>query len=202
MKLVISPTSPFARKARIAMMDKKIECETVVDISWEPTTAVPGLNPLGKIPVLVLDDESTLFDSRVIVEYFDSMSPVAKLIPENGRPRIAVKRWEALADGINDAAATIFIERKRPAERQDDGWITRQQGKIERGLAVLAEELGDKPWCTGETYNLADISVGCTLGYLELRFAEINWRSKYPNLAALSEKLSQRPSFIETVPKI
>lgn len=202
MKLVISLTSPFARKARIAMMDKKIECETVVDIPWEPNTAVPELNPLGKIPVLVLDDESTLFDSRVIVEYFDSMSPVAKLIPENGRPRIVVKRWEALADGISDAAATIFIERKRPPERQDDNWISRQQGKIERGLAVLAEELGDKPWCTGESYNLADISIGCTLGYLELRFAEINWRKKYPNLAALSEKLSQRPSFIETVPKI
>lgn len=201
MKLVISPTSPFARKARIAMMDKKIECETVVDIPWEPTTAVPGLNPLGKIPVLVLDDESTLFDSRVIVEYFDSMSPVAKLIPENGRPRIVVKRWEALADGISDAAAMIFIERRRPLERQDDSWIGRQQSKIERGLAVLAEELGDKPWCIGETYNLADIAVGCTLGYLELRFAEINWRRKYPNLAALSEKLSQRPSFIETVPK-
>lgn len=201
MKLVVSPTSPFARKARIAMMDKKIECETVFDIPWDASTSVPQYNPLGKIPVLILDDDSTLFDSRVIVEYFDSMSPVAKLIPENGRPRIAVKRWEALADGISDAAATIFIERKRSAERQDNDWIARQYGKIERGLAVLAEDLGDKPWCTDDAYNLADIAVGCTLGYLDLRFEDIKWRRKYSNLAALSEKLAQRPSFIETAPK-
>lgn len=202
MKLVISPTSPFARKARIAVMEKKIECEILVDIPWEASTSVPQYNPLGKIPVLILDDESTLFDSRVIVEYFDSMSPVAKLIPENGRPRLAVKRWEALADGISDAAATIFIERKRPSERQDGGWIARQQTKIERGLKGLAEDLGDKTWCTGEAYNLADIAVGCTLGYLDLRFSEINWRHQYSNLAALSEKLAQRPSFIETVPQV
>lgn len=202
MKLVISPTSPFARKTRIAMMEKKIECETLIDIPWEAQTSVPKYNPLGKIPVLILDDETTLFDSRVIVEYFDSMSPVAKLIPENGRPRIAVKRWEALADGISDAAATIFVERKRPSERQDSGWIARQQGKIERGLAALAEDLGDKTSCTDDAYNLADIAVGCTLGYLELRFAEINWRRQYPNLSALSEKLALRPSFIETAPQV
>lgn len=202
MKLVISPTSPFVRKTRIAMMEKKIECETLIDIPWEAQTSVPKYNPLGKIPVLILDDDTTLFDSRVIVEYFDSMSPVAKLIPENGRPRIAVKRWEALADGISDAAATIFIERKRPSERQDSDWIARQQGKIERGLAALADDLGDKTSCTDDAYNLADIAVGCTLGYLELRFAEINWRRQYPNLSALSEKLALRPSFIETAPQV
>ena len=200
MKLVISLTSPFARKARIAMMDKKIDCETLVDIPWEATTEVPKYNPLGKIPVLILDDESTLYDSRVIVEYFDAMSPVARLIPENGRPRLVVKRWEALADGISDAAATIFLERKRAAERQDENWIVRQQGKIDRGLAALSDELGDKPWCTGEAYNLADIAVGCALGYLDLRFPQIKWRKRHANLAALSEKLAQRASFIETIP--
>lgn len=200
MKLVISLTSPFARKARIAMMDKKIDCETLVDIPWEATTEVPKYNPLGKIPVLILDDESTLYDSRVIVEYFDAMSPVARLIPENGRPRLVVKRWEALADGISDAAATIFLERKRAAERQDENWIARQQGKIDRGLAALSDELGDKPWCTGEAYNLADIAVGCALGYLDLRFPQIKWRKRHANLAALSEKLAQRASFIETIP--
>lgn len=182
------------------MMDKKIDCETLVDIPWEATTEVPKYNPLGKIPVLILDDESTLYDSRVIVEYFDVMSPVARLIPENGRPRLVVKRWEALADGISDAAATIFLERKRAAERQDENWIVRQQGKIDRGLAALSDELGDKPWCTGEAYNLADIAVGCALGYLDLRFPEIKWRKRHANLAALSEKLAQRPSFIETIP--
>lgn len=200
MKLVISLTSPFARKARIAMMDKKIDCETLVDIPWETDTKVPKFNPLGKIPVLILDDESTLYDSRVIVEYFDVMSPVARLIPESGRARLIVKRWEALADGISDAAATIFLERKRPAERQDSGWIERQQAKIDRGLAALSAELGDKAWCTGEAYNLADIAVGCALGYLDLRFPEIKWRKRHANLSALNKKLEQRASFSETKP--
>lgn len=200
MKLVISLTSPFARKTRIAMMDKKIDCETLVDIPWEAHTEVPKYNPLGKIPVLILDDESTLYDSRVIVEHFDVMSPVARLIPESGRARLIVKRWEALADGISDAAATIFLERKRPAARQDPAWIERQQAKIDRGLAALSAELGDKAWCTGDTYNLADIAVGCALGYLDLRFPEIKWRKRHPNLAALNKKLEQRASFSETKP--
>lgn len=202
MKLVISLTSPFARKARIAMMDKKIDCETLVDTPWEANTEVPKYNPLGKIPVLILDDESTLYDSRVIVEYLDAMSPVARLIPESGRARLIVKRWEALADGISDAAATIFLERKRPAERQDPGWIERQQAKIDRGLAALSAELGDKAWCTGEAYNLADIAVGCALGYLDLRFPEIKWRKRHANLAALNKKLEQRASFSETKPPV
>ena len=146
MKLVISLTSPFARKARIAMMDKKIDCETLVDIPWEANNEVPKYNPLGKIPVLILDDESTLYDSRVIVEYFDVMSPVARLIPENGRPRLVVKRWEALADGISDAAATIFLERKRAAERQDDRrGAERDRLAGERRLDPGVEHVDRKP---------------------------------------------------------
>jgi glutathione S-transferase len=201
MKLIASLTSPFARKVRIVLFEKRIECPLVVDIPWNADTQVPAYNPLGKVPVLVLDDGSTLFDSRVIVEYLDHVSPVSQLIPRDHRQAVQVKRWEALADGIADAAANIFIERRRAAELQSADWIARQRGKIDAGLAAMSAELGDRAWCNGEGYTLADIAVGCALGYLELRFAEIDWRTQYPNLARLADKLAQRPAFAETVPQ-
>ncbi len=118
MKLLASLTSPYARKVRIALAEKKIEYALVEDSPWDASDAIADFNPLGKIPVLVLDDGTTLFDSRVIVEYLDAVSPVSRLIPEPSRQRIAVKRWEALADGICDAAMLITQERKRAARQQ------------------------------------------------------------------------------------
>ncbi len=200
MKLIMSLTSPFARKVRIVMAEKRIEYEPVVDIPWDAGTHVPDFNPLGKVPVLVLDDGHTLFDSRVIVEYLDTITPVSRLIPEENRPRIAVRRWEALADGVADAASAIFLERKRPESQQSREWIARQEQKVQRGLEVMADELGDKNWCTGEFFNLSDIAVGCALGYLDLRFPEIEWRKAHPVLARLADKLSQRPPFKDTLP--
>ena len=200
MKLIMTPTSPFARKVRIVLAEKHIECEQVVDSPWEANTRVSDYNPLGMIPVLVLDDEHTLFDSRVIVEYLDTASPVSQLIPKDNRQRLAVRRWEALADGISDAAAAIYIEKKRPESQQSPEWIIRQEQKVFRGLEAIAEELGDKSWCTGEFFNLSDIATGCAMGYLDLRFPEIEWRRAHPVLARLADKLSQRPSFKETLP--
>jgi glutathione S-transferase len=200
MKLILTLTSPFARKVRIAMAEKKIEYEMVVDIPWEAATHVPEFNPLGKVPVLVMDDGTTLFDSRVIVEYLDMVSPVHRLIPESVRQRIQVRRWEALADGISEAAAAIFLENKRPEAQRSPEWIARQQQKVDLGLKAFAEELGDKSWCTGDAYNLSDIAVGCAFGYLDLRFPEIEWRRAYPTLARLADKLSQRQTFIDTEP--
>jgi glutathione S-transferase len=200
MKLIASLTSPFARKVRIVLAEKRIEYELVVDIPWTADTHVPEFNPLGKVPVLVMDDASTLFDSRVIVEYLDSMTPVGRLIPDENRPRIHVRRWEALADGVADAAAAIFIEKKRPEEKQSADWLVRQEQKVFKGLEAISEELGDKSWCTGDLYNLADIAVGCTLGYLDLRFPEIEWRKAHPNLARLADKLGQRQAFKDTLP--
>ena len=200
MKLIITLTSPFARKVRIVMAEKRIEYEPVVDIPWDAGTHVPDFNPLGKVPVLVLDDGHTLFDSRVIVEYLDTITPVSRLIPDGNRQRIAVRRWEALADGISDAASAIFMEKKRPEPQQSREWIVRQEQKVFRGLEALSEDLGDKNWCTGEFFNLSDIAVGCALGYLDLRFPEIEWRKAHPVLARLADKLSQRQSFKDTLP--
>jgi glutathione S-transferase len=161
---------------------------------------VPQFNPLGKIPVLMLDDDTALYDSRVIVEYLDNVSPVSRLIPEPARQRIVVRRWEALADGMCDAAAGIVQERKRPARQQSAEYIERQQRKMSAGLEEMGRELADRLWCNGEAYTLADIAAGCMLGYLDLRHPEIPWRSEYPNLARHAEKLARRASFADTVP--
>jgi glutathione S-transferase len=202
MKLYTSPTSPYARKVRVVLAEKKIECDYIDDNPWVEETVVPQFNPLGKIPVLILDDGTPLYDSRVIVEYLDNVSPVSRLIPEPSRQRIAVRRWEALADGICDAAITIVREQKRPAKQQSEDWIDRHFQKIQRGVEELAKELEDRTWCYGETYSLADIATGCSLGYLDLRHPAIDWRAEYPNLVKLADKLAKRSSFAETVPPL
>ena len=200
MKLIAAPTSPYSRKVRIVLAEKHIEYELVVDNPNEAATRVPDFNPLGKIPVLVLDDDTTLFDSRVIVEYLDSASPVGRLIPDDTRRRIQVRRWEALADGCTDAAITIVYEKRRPAGKQSAEWMARQQGKVDRALQAMSDALGDRAGCSSEPYNLADIAVGCALGYLDLRMPDLNWRKLYPNLGKLFDKLSKRASFKDTVP--
>jgi glutathione S-transferase len=200
MKLVGSLTSPFVRKVRIVLSEKRIVYDFDVDIPWESDTRVAEHNPLGKVPILIMDDGTTLYDSRVIVDYLDSANPVSRLMPEFNRERSMVKRWEALADGISDAATTIFLERARPESLQSTEWISRQQKKAMLGLEVAARDLGDKKWCEGNVYTLADIALGCTLGYLSFRFPEMKWRM-FPNLVRLVDALEERTSFIETAPK-
>lgn len=201
MKLIGSLTSPFVRKVRIVASEKHIDLEFIVDVPWNPDTKVSEFNPLGKVPVLVLDDGSTLFDSRVIAEYLDTVTPVSRLIPEGNRQRIAVRRWEALADGVTDSAALIFIERaQRAPEHQSQAWIERQEQSVRLGLEAMSAELGEKKWCTGDLMNLADITVGCTLGYLDFRFPDNQWRTQYPNLAKLADRLNLLTPFKDTVP--
>lgn len=200
MKLIGTATSPYTRKTRVVLAEKRIDYEFIVDPPYDAATGVTRYNPLGKIPVLVLDDATTLFDSRVIVEYLDNASPVTKLLPEDTRHRIQARRWEALADGCTDAVVAIVMEKRRPAELQHAAWLERQQDKIARALHTMSEELGSRSWCCGGFFNLADIAVGCCLGFLDLRLPEVDWRGTYPNLARLAEKLAQRPSFADTVP--
>lgn len=200
MKLIASLTSPFARKVRIVAAEKHIEYELVVDVPWDPDTKVPEYNPLGKVPVWVFEDGKTLFDSRVIVEYLDSVSPVCHLIPTDARARITVKRCEALADGVSDAAALAYLERKRPEQHQDPVWIERQLGKVNAGLAAMSKELGMNNWCQGDTFTLADIAWGCTLGYLEFRFPELDWRRAHPLLSEYYDRIMRRPAFADTAP--
>lgn len=201
MKLIASLTSPYVRKIRIVLAEKKIDCDLVLDSPWVEGNQVSAFNPLGKIPVLVLDDGSTLYDSRVIAEYLDTVAPNNRLIPASGRERISVKRWEALADGVLDAAVAAFLESKRPDGERSPSWLERQRGKVNQALKVMSDDLGEQAWCHGNSLSLADIAVGCALGYVSFRLGDIRWGEQYPNLSQFYEKLMQRPAFAETAPQ-
>lgn len=200
MKLVTSLTSPYGRKVRIVLQEKKIPFQLQVENPWQADSVVSSLNPLGKVPVLVLEGGESVFDSRVIVEYLDHVSPVAHLIPGEPKTRMVVRGVEALADGVTDAAVAIVLERKRTSEQQSSDWLLLQEKTLFRGLEALSEALGEKPWYLGNSMTLADIACGCMLGYLDLRLPEIDWRAAHANLARLADKLATRASFLDTLP--
>lgn len=203
LKLIGSNTSPYVRKVRVVMAEKKLDYTYVVEDVMAANTTITHYNPLGKVPCLVLEGGEAIFDSRVIVEYLDALSPVGKLIPPSGRERAEVKTWEALADGLLDAALLVRMEMTWPgrtAEQRSQAWIDRQMGKIHAALSAISHGLSDKPFCCGIHLSLADIAVGAALGYLDFRFPDVNWRDTHPNLAKLHEKLLQRASFQQTVP--
>ncbi|HEY7985839.1 MAG TPA: glutathione S-transferase N-terminal domain-containing protein [Methylophilaceae bacterium] len=198
MKLFVTPNSPYARKVRVVLIEKRIECELVeVDLS-SPDSPLLSHNPLAKVPTLLLDDGTALYDSPVITEYLDKKTPVMHLIP--AARRIEVRRWEALADGICDAAVAVVMEGRREESKRDEQLIARQQAKVSRGLRVLSEDLGGDKWCVGNSFGLADIAVGCALAYLGARMPATDWREMYPNLAALYARVQERPSFASTTP--
>lgn len=202
MKLIGALTSPYVRKVRIVMAEKKLEYQLELEDVWA-SDAILKANPLGKVPCLVLEGGEAVFDSRVIVEYVDTLSPVGKLIPERGRERAEVRTWEALADGLLDAAILARLEQTwsgRTAAQRSAAWTDRQLGRIAAALAAMSRGLNEKAWCSGNHFSLADIAVGCALGYLDLRFPAIDWRGAHPNLLRLHAKLATRPSFIDTAP--
>jgi glutathione S-transferase len=202
MKLIGSLGSPYVRKVRIVMAEKKLDYEFVLEDVWASDTKIQEFNPLGKVPCLIMEDGGAMFDSRVIVEYLDTLSPVGKLVPPNGRERAEVKCWEALADGVVDAAILVRLEKTRRAEhQQSQEWIQRQMDKLHAGLKAMSAGLKEKPYCTGNHYTLADVAVGGALGYLNFRFPEIQWRDDYANLGKLFDKLAERPSFKDTAPQ-
>ena len=204
MKLIGSLTSPYVRKVRIVMAEKKLDYQHELEDVWA-NDKIMASNPLGKVPCLVLAGGEALFDSRVIVEYLDTRSPVSRLIPEGSRERIEVRTWEALADGIVDAAILARLEQTWPgrtAEQRSTAWVDRQLHKVNAAVDSVSTGLADKPWCSGIHLSLADIAVGCALGYLGFRFPQIAWREKHANLAKLADKLNGRQSFIDTLPPV
>jgi glutathione S-transferase len=202
MKLIGSLASPYVRKVRVVMAEKRLDYEYVLENVWQADTKIHEVNPLAKVPCLVMEDGGAMFDSRVIVEYLDTLTPVGKLIPTQGRERAGVKCWEALADGILDAAILVRLEKtQRPAAQQSKEWVNRQMQKVHAGLKAMSEGLTETPFCAGNQFTLADVAVGCALGWLLFRFPDIDWKTDYPNLDKLFEKLSERPSFKDTVPQ-
>jgi glutathione S-transferase len=203
MKLIGSLTSPYVRKVRIVMAEKKLDYRLELEDVWSADTRITAANPLGKVPCLVMEGGEAVFDSRVIVEYVDTLSPVSRLIPASGRERAEVRTWEALADGLLDASIAARLEQTWPGRtdaQRSPAWIDRHLAKIHAALKAMSLGLGEKAWCAGIHFSLADIAVGVALGYLDFRFPQIDWREPYPNLARLHEKLAQRQSFIDTAP--
>ena len=204
MKLIGNFTSPYVRKVRVVMAEKKLDYQLVQDDVWSNDTHIGEFNPLGKVPCLVMEGGEALFDSRVIVEHLDVLSPVGKLIPPSGRERIEVRTWEALADGLCDAGMLARLEDtwagRAPGERSP-AWIEYQLRKIDASLDAMGRGLGERSWCAGNHFTLADIAVGCALDWLSFRFAQIDWRARHANVARLVERLAQRPSFIDTAPR-
>ena len=201
MKLLYTINSPYARKVRIVAAEKHIEMALEEVVLSAPDCPVKQYNPLGKVPVLVLADGDSLYDSRVIVEYLDNRTPLAHLIPQDPGAKIKVRRWEALADGVCDAAVAVMLEQRKPAQVQDAAFITRQMDKVTLGLQTLNNDLGKNPWCVNSMFSLADIAVGCMLGYVNLRFsAVVNLATEYPNLERLHTSLLKRQSFKDSLP--
>ncbi len=203
MKLIGSNASPYVRKVRVVMVEKKLDFVFVTEDVWAAQTTIADSNPLGKVPCLIMEGGEALFDSRVIVDYLDTLSPVGKLIPSVGRERAEVKTWEALADGVLDAAILARLEATwagRAQAERSQAWMDRQLGKIDASLKAMSRGLGDKAFCAGIYLTLADIAVGCALGYLDFRFPQINWRKDYANLQKLYDKLMLRASFVDTQP--
>lgn len=202
MKLIGSLASPYVRKVRVVLAEKKLDYEMALENVWSADTAIHLVNPLGKVPCLVLEDGYVMYDSRVIVEYLDTLTPACNLLPPDGRERMEIKNWEALADGVLDAGVAVRLERtQRPPELQSSAYIERHLAKLTRGLASLSGRLGASPWCAGPHYSLADVAVGCALGWLDFRFPDIDWRTPHPNLARLHDRLHERAAFRDSMPQ-
>ena len=200
MKLLGTNTSPYVRKARLVLLEKNISHEYLIDAPREPGSQVARVNPLGRIPALILDDETCVYDSPVIAEYADTLNDTPILIPRtNALERMRVKRWEALADGIMDSAVAVRTESIRPAEKQEANTISLHNKAITRALDHAAEQLGQHEWSEGASITLADLALVSALIYLDLRQAERDWRAAHPNLAAWFARVSKRASVRATL---
>jgi glutathione S-transferase len=204
MKLIGALSSPYVRKVRMVLAEKKLDYQFMPENVWSDLTQIAASNPLGKVPCLIMEGGESVFDSRVIVEYIDTLSPVGKLIPAAGRERAEVKTWEALADGLLDASILARLESTwagRSETERSAAWIARQMEKVTLALQAMERGLGDKAFCSGIHMSLSDIAVVCALGYLDFRFPQIDWRSNHPSLHKLHDKMALRASFIDTQPQ-
>jgi glutathione S-transferase len=196
-KLISATPSPYARKVRIALIEKGIPFEMQTEVPWHEATATPTYNPLEKLPVLVLPDGTGIYESRFILEWLEVKHPNPRLLPDTPEEILAARQVEVIADGICDAVVLLFFERQR--EAPSEPWIARQRRKVEGGVRALAEREGEG-FLVGGRFGLADIAAGTALRYLAVRFQEFDWGAMYPALAAMSARLEARPSFGATTP--
>jgi glutathione S-transferase len=200
LKLISATPSPYARKVRIALAEKGLPFELLTEVPWDSTTATPKYNPLEKLPVLILADGPSVYESSFIMQFLELKYPETPLLPPDVDGILAARRVEVLCDGVCDAVVLTFFERMRAAGGQSPEWQARQRRKIDGGVREMARLIGRRTFAVGDTFGLGDIAVGTALGYLAVRFKEFEWRTLYPDLAAYAAALERRPSFAATVP--
>jgi glutathione S-transferase len=200
MKLLSATPSPYARKVRIALAEKRVSFELVTEIPWHAETSTPRYNPLEKLPVLILDDGSSVYDSAYILQWLELKYPEPSLFPPNADEMLAARKLEVLCDGVCDAVVLSLFERMRGAGHSSAEWLARQRRKIEGGMREVARLVGGCAFAVGDRFTLGDIAAGTVCGYVSLRFSEFDWRSAYPELADYSERIEQRASFQATSP--
>ena len=198
-RLISATPSPYARKVRIALAEKSLQFELLTEVPWDSSTTTPKFNPLEKLPILLLEDGSSVYESSYILQYLELKHPATPLLPPDADGILAARKLEVLCDGVCDALVLTFFERMR-GEGASGQWLARQRRKIDGGLREIARLAGDREWTVGDQFSLGDIAAGVVVGYVTVRFPEIAWRTDYPNLAALSDRLEQRPSFMNSVP--
>ena len=202
LRLISATPSPYARKVRIALVEKNIAFELVTEVPWDSTTQTPQYNPLEKLPVLILDSGKSVYESHYILEFIEAKytSDLPLLPKDDVDGWLFAKQIEVVADGICDALVLLFFEKQREDGKRSEEWIARQQRKVDGGLKALADWIGGKRFFVDNAFGLADIAAGSVLGYLKVRFPEHPWRETYPQLARYSEDLEQRQSFKDTIP--
>ena len=201
MKLITATPSPFARKVRVALLEKNISYEEIIDIPWNLDTKTNGINPLGKIPILLIKDQEPLFDSKVINQYLDYLEPNPLLYPRSFQENISARLLETVADGICDSIVLVFLENSRNKDLRSKNWIKRQEKKIFEGVEYLSNYLKEKKFFVGNNFSIADVSCFSCLEYIDLRFPKFEWRNKYKNLNKYWNIHKIRDSFKKTKPK-
>lgn len=204
-KLISATPSPYARKVRIALIEKGLPFELITEVPWDATTQTPKYNPLEKLPILICPDGTSVYESRFILEYLELKHPEAPLLPGDVDGIIAAKRLEVLCDGACDAFVLLFMERARAPDKQSGPWMDRQRRKIDGGLKEIERLTGGRDpakgaFAVGNNFSLGDIAAGTVFKYLSVRWPDYDMRTAYPALAAFSDALEQRSSFKATVP--
>jgi len=188
--LISATPSPFARKVRIALAEKQLPFALVTEVPWHSTTQTPIFNPLEKLPVLILEDGSAIYDSTFILDFLELKYPQIPLLPADANGIIAAKRLDVLCNGICDALVLLFFERARDEGKRSMEWMARQNRKI----------TGTREYAVGDRFTIGDIAAATAVGYLSVRYPDLQWRTDYPNLAGYSDRMEMRPSLRNSFP--
>jgi glutathione S-transferase len=200
MQLIGSSTSPYVRKVRVYIEETGARCEFVTVDAWQPDARLLGMAPLGKVPVLVRDDGSPLFDSLLVIEYLDHTLPEdRRLIPAAGEPRWDVLRRQALAHGLIDATVVRLLDVRRPEALRSREVQVREEVRIARVLDAIEKDITEREWLCLDRLTLADVVLGVALQYIDFRYPH-DWRGTRPALAKWADRMMSRPSFVKTLP--